>query len=479
MPSTWVGIPLLPEIVLAVLALLIIVLDAAFWPRRLSQNLGYLMLCGLLLVLSAALQEWTYGVNGTAFDGLIFFDAYATLVDLLVLAVALCALLLALSRSDREKQVGEFYPLLLISVLGMMLAVSAANMLIVYLGLELASLPLWMLVTVSRGDGKGLEAGVKMLIISLFGSGLMLFGTALLYGAAGGTGLQLLVDSLSTSVVDDKLVMPGVGLVVAGLLLKIGAAPFHAWSPDVREGSPLAVSAFVAAAVPAAGCAVLGRVMLFSFASVEHLWMPLLEVTAVLSVVCGSLQAINQRNIKRLLAYVGVAQVGVALVGLLATNEAGLAGLFFCFFGSALALAGCYAVIAMCGPGSPDLRDYCGLARQQPLLALGFAFCLASLAGLPPTAGFIGRLYVLMATLEAGRVGLALVAAGCFPFLAYAGLRVARSAIMNPPDVKRVEVHLRAESLVVLLLSLMGTLTLGLMPAALLRVIGETVTAVL
>ena len=475
MVSAWAGTPLFPEGLLAALVLLVIVLDALFWPRRPSGNLGYLVLCGLLLVLSASLEEWTYGVDGMAFHDMVFLDTYATFFDGLVLAVALCALLLALSEGEKPR--GEFYPLLLVSVLGMMLTASAADLIVIYLGLEMASLPLWALVALGRRDG--IEAGLKFLILGLFGSCLMLFAIALLYGAAGGTGLQLLVESLSSPAADAELVVPGVVLLLVGLLLKVGTAPFHAWLPDVREASPLAVSVFVAAALPAAGLAALGRVLLYGLAPVEHLWLPLLEVVAILSLVCGGLQALNQRNIRRLLAYVGIAQVGIALVAFLAVNETGLAGVLFCSVASALALAGCYAVLAMCGPPSPDLRAYWGLGRRQPLLALALAFCLASLSGLPPTVGFVGRFYVLTAALEAGRVGLALVTAGCFPLLAYACMRVIWSIFMRAPGADMPRVQMRAEALVVLLLALLGTLMLGLMPAALLKAAQETAIAVM
>lgn len=479
MVGAWVSMPLFPECLLAALVLLIVVIDASFWPRRPSGNLGYLTLCGLLLVLSAALEEWTYGESGTAFHDLVFVDSYATFFDILVLGVALCASLLALGGGDGEKTRGEFYPLLLISVLGMMLTAAAADLLVVYLGLEMALLPLWALAALGRRDDASVEAGFKFLILGLLGSSLILFGSALLYGAVGGTGLQLLVESLSSTAADSQLVVPGVVLLLAGLLLKVGVVPFHAWSPDVREGSPLAVSVFVAAAVPAAAFAALGRVVLYGLASVEHLWMPLLETAVVLSMVFGSLLALNQRNIKRLLAYIGIAQVGGALLGLLAVNEAGLAALLFSSVSSALALAGCYAVMAMCGPESPGLRDYWGLARRQPLLALGLALCFASLAGLPPTAGFIGRFYMLSAVLAADRVGLALALAGCYPLLAYACMRVIWGVFMRSPGSDLPQVRLRAEALVVLLLSVLGILGLGLLPATLLRAASETVVAVM
>lgn len=479
MGADWAGTVLYPEYLLAALVLVVVVVDALFWPRRPSGNLGYFTLCGVLLVLSAALQEWTYGNSGTAFDDLVFLDTYATFFDILVLAVALCALLLALGDAGSGPPRGEYYPLLLLSTLGMMLTASAADLIVVYLGLELASLPLWALAALGRRDDSSAEAAIKFLLPGLFASGLILFGTALLYGAVGGTGLQLLVESLSSSEADPNLVAPGVVLLLAGLLCKAGAAPFHAWAPDVREGAPPAISAFIAAALPAAACAALGRVVLYGLAPAEQLWQPLLEVVAGLSMVGGSLMALNQRSIRRLLAYVAIAQVGCGLVGLLAANEAGVAALLFWLATLALALVGGYAVLAMCRPDNPHLRDLEGLAQRQPLLALGFALCLASLAGLPPTAGFVGRLYLLHASLEAGNISLALLAAGCFPLLFYACARTVVSMFMRRPSAEAPPVVLGAEALVVLLLSGLGTLGLGLMPSGLLRAVGETVVAVM
>ncbi len=479
MDPSWFGSPLLPEGLLAVLILVIIILDALFWPRRFSANLGYLTLCGLLLVLSAALEEWIHGPSGRAFHDLVFLDTYATFFDLLVLAAALGALLLALGDTDAKKLRGEFYPLLLVSVLGLMLTAAAADLLVVCLGLELASLPLWALAALGRRERPGGEAGLKFLILGLFGSSFALFGTALLYGAVGSTDLQILVESLHGPAADSALVVPGLVLLLTGLLFKMGVVPFHCWSPDLHEGSPLAVSAFVAAAVPAAAFAALGRVVLYGLAAVADLWMPLVEAAAVLSMVFGSLLALNQRSIRRLLAYIGIAQAGWALVGLLAASEAGLAASLFCWLSLGLALVGCYAVLAICGPDSPQLRDYRGLARRQPLLALGFALCLASLAGLPPTVGFAGRFYLLSAAIEAGSIGLALVLAGCIPLLFYACMRVVIVVFMRSPGPNPRPVGFRAEVLVVLLLSVLGILGLGLLPADLFRAAKETVVAVI
>ena len=245
------------------------------------------------------------------------------------------------------------YPLLLISVLGLMLTASAADLLVVYLGLEMAFLPLWALTLLGHRRGTGVECGgVKFLILGLFGSGLVLFATALLYGAAGDTGLQLLVESLSSPVVDDKLVVSAVVLLLVGLLLKLGAAPVALGHPTcVREARSRSPSLS-----PPRVFAALGRAC-FMFCSRSKICGCPLEAAAVLSLICGSLLALNQRNIRRLRAYVGVAQVRVALLGLLAVNETGLMGVLFGAVAAALALAGCYAIMAMCGPESPDLRD--------------------------------------------------------------------------------------------------------------------------
>ena len=477
MGTAWAGTPLFPEVILAALVLIVVAIDATFWPRRPSGNLGYLALCGLLLVLSAAFEEWTHGTSGTAFHDLVFLDPYATFFDILVIAAALCAVLLALGADGASRVPGEFYPLLMLAALGMMLTASAADLIALFLGLELAALPLWALSALGRRDG--VEAAAKFLLLGMFGSALVLFGIALLYGAAGSTELQALVAVLSSEAADMRLAVPGGVLLVSGLLLKAGAVPFHAWLPDAREGAPLPVSAFIAMALPVAGFAALGRVVLYGLAPAGDLWMPLVEVAAIASMVGGGLLAATQRNIRRLLAYVGVGQLGCAMVGLLSASEAGLAALLSWLVALALALAGCYAVLALCGPPAPNLRDYWGLSRRQPLVALALGLCLASLAGLPPTAGFVGRLYLLDAALEADRLGLALVLAGSFPLLLYACMRVFIAVFARPAKEALAPVRWGAETLVVLLLSVLGTLGLGLWPSALLRAARETAVAVL
>lgn len=475
---------LAPELTLAGFALLALLMEGLFWPRRSAANLGYLSLLGCLVALSLALIEWTEEGDQQGLNGMLLADPYSTFFDILLLCGTVFALLLALQHlphTDRDR--GEYYPLFLLSTLGMMATVAAGDLVLLFVGLELTSLCLYVLVGMEWRLQLANEASLKQLISGMLGTGLLIYGIGLIYGETGSTGLRDLEIHLRQ--IDARewgLLLPGLGLVLAGLAVKIGIAPFHMWTPDVYQGTPAPVTAFLLLGPKLVGGAVLGRLLLYALASLEEIWMPVLWGLSAASMVGGYLLALNQRNLKRVLAYAGVSQSGFALLGLVAANESGLAGMLFHLVACALANVGAIAALVIChrGEEGAELGDFRGLGSRHPWLALGVALSMIGLAGLPPTAGFMGRVLLLSAALEGGYLGLALLGSlGCLLGI-YVHLRVVVSMYMQSADADRtVAVIVAPEALVALLLAVLGTVGLGLWPSSLLDVAGAALIAIM
>jgi NADH-quinone oxidoreductase subunit N len=476
---------LAPELTLAGFALLALLMEGLFWPRRSAVNLGYLSLLGCLVALSLALVEWTEERNAQELNGMLLADPYSTFFDILLLCSAVFALLLALQHlphSDRDR--GEYYPLFLLATLGMMATVAAGDLVLLFVGLELTSLCLYVLVGTEWRLRSANEVSLKQLISGMLGTGLLIYGIGLIYGETGSTGLRDLEIYLREIDAHEwGLLLPGLGLVLAGLAVKIGIAPFHMWAPDVYQGTQAPVTAFLLLGPKLVGGAVLGRLLLYALVSLEDVWMPVLWGLSAASMIGGYLLALNQRNLKRVLAYAGVSQSGFALLGLVAANESGLTGMLFHLVACALANVGVIAALVTCHRGEEEgaeLGDYRGLGSRHPWLALGLALSMIGLAGLPPTAGFMGRVLLLSAALEAGYLGLALLGSlGCLLGI-YVHLRVVVGMYMQSADAERtISVIVAPEALVVLLLAVVGTIGLGLWPSSLLDVVRAALMAIM
>ena len=478
----WVA--LYPELALAGFSAVLLLMEAVFWPRRSTSNMGYLSLFGCLIALTLSLVEWGRGESLPALYGMVVLDPYATFFDILLLSGTILSLLLALQYlPDREQNRGEYYPLFLLATLGMMLMATAADLLVLFLGLELTALTLCVLAGMEWRSGVANEAGLKFYLLGALASGFFLYGTSLIYGEVGSTNLQALVDHLQeTGGEEFGLLLPGMALMAVGFAFKISAVPFHMWAPDTCQGTPTPVTAFLMIGPKVAGFAAFARVFLYGLGALEEIWKPLLWALAAATMVGGNLMALNQREFKRLLAYSGIAHSGYALIGLVAANPTGLAGTLFYLFAFVLANTGGLAVLVICHRREEvhtELSDYRGLGFRHPWLGLIMAISMFSLAGMPPTVGFWGRFYLLSAAVEAGQINLALVGALSSLLAAYCHLRVVVSIYQRPIEDRPFQLSIAPGALAVLLLTGLGALGLGLLPALLVNAVRATVISIM
>ena len=386
-----------------------------------------LVLAGMFAALAAvALQP---AGRGEAFGGLFVSNAYTAFMKGLIFAGA--ALTLAMTRSYRAREgLDRFeYPVLLaFATLGMAMMVSANDLMALYVGLEMQSLPLYAVAAFKRDSRRSGEAGVKYFVLGALSSGMLLYGCSLIYGFTGATNFAAL--SAATAAGDPSPgLLVGLAFLAAGLAFKVSAAPFHMWTPDVYEGAPTAVTAFFAAAPKVAALALFARVLIEPFGALVEEWRQIVVFLAIASMLLGAFAAIRQTNIKRLMAYSSIGHAGYALVGLAAAGAAGLRGVIVylaIYLAMTIGAFGCILAMRRRGRMVEDIADLAGLGRDRPLLAAAFAILMFSMAGIPPLAGFFGKLYVFLAAVEAGLYALAVIGVLASAVAAFYYLRIVK-----------------------------------------------------
>jgi NADH-quinone oxidoreductase subunit N len=366
------------------------------------------------------------GHTQSAYGGLFLTDPFATFAKLLILAgSALCAVLSLDYNAKQSIARFEFPVLMLFSTVGMMTLASAGSLMTLYMGLELQSLAIYVLCAFARDELRSSEAGLKYFVLSALASGLLLYGISLTYGFAGTMDIPAIAQAVTDPDSTSTGLMVGLAFIVAGLAFKLSAAPFHMWTPDVYQGAPTPVTAFLSTAPKVAPFVVLLRVMFVGFGHVSVQWQPIIEVVSIASMVLGSFAAIAQTNVKRLLAYSSIGHMGYALIGLAAGTEAGVRGVLIYLLTYVAMSVGTFAcIIAMRRKGLAVERiaDLGGLAKNDLPLAALLAIFMFSMAGVPPFAGFFGKLYVFLAAVQAGLWPLAIIGVltsvvGCYYYL--------------------------------------------------------------
>ena len=371
----------------------------------------------------------------SVFDGAFMDDAFARFMKVLSLGAALVSILLSVDYLRRAGLEKFEYPILIIlSTLGMMLLISADNLIAFYLGLELMSLALYVMAAFAREDGRSSEAGLKYFVLGALSSGMMLYGASLLYGFAGTVAFSGIANAVSASAPIG--VVFGLVFVMAGLAFKMSAAPFHMWTPDVYEGAPTPVTAFFASAAKAAAVAVTVRIVITAFPGADQQWRLIIVFLAIASTLLGSFAAIGQTNIKRLMAYSSIGHMGFALIGLAAGNELGIRGVaIYLAIYLVMTLGAFAAILAMRvdGKSVENISDLAGLSRTNGLMAFFLAMLMFSLAGIPPLAGFFAKYYVLLAAVDAGLYPLAVVGVLASAVAAFYYLRVVKIMYFDEP----------------------------------------------
>ena len=415
-----------PEMILAVGALFLLMVGV-FSGEKSSEPVSWLAV--LVLVLAGGWMVFNPG-DGTAYAGAFVSDAFGRYMKLLVLIGSAGALIMSISMARAEKIDKFEYPVLIVlATLGMMLMVSANDLISLYMSLELQSLALYVVAAMNRDSAKSTEAGLKYFVLGALSSGLMLYGMSLVYGFTGHTGFPEIAAALSAETRSLGLVF-GLVFVFAGLAFKISAVPFHMWTPDVYEGAPTPVTAFFAAAPKVAAMALTVRISFEAFQPVFADWRQIVVFISIASMVLGAFAAIGQTSIKRLMAYSSIGHVGYALVGLAAGSQEGVTGVLIYMAVYMVMTLGSFAVIlAMRTPDGQPLEridDLAGLSTTNPIMALVFTIMMFSLAGIPPLAGFFAKYFVFMAAIKAGLVELSIIGVLASVVGAYYYLRIVK-----------------------------------------------------
>jgi NADH-quinone oxidoreductase subunit N len=399
---------LLPEIVLTGWAL--IVLLVVSWRHETAQDsrlAGWLALAGLLVSGAALAALWVGGAAPEGLPQMVALDPYRYGASALALLAAGGTVLLSLGYMERERLLApEYYPLILLTTAGMMFLAGAEDLIVLFLGLEVMSVGVYILAGYDRADPFSSEAALKYFLIGAFASGFLLYGIALAYGVAGTTNLSLIGAQLAGRPIPLMGAL-GLGLLLIGMAFKISAVPFHMWAPDVYDGSPTPVTAFMATGVKAAAFAALVRLLMEAFPSAVELWQPIAAALAMASMVVGNLIALAQRSLKRMLAYSSIAHAGYMLVGVWTGTPEGAGSVLFYLLAYGITTLASFGFLTTLGRGGErDITydDIAGLAPGRPWIALGLSVCMLSLLGFPGTLGFIGKWYILTATVAQGQM---------------------------------------------------------------------------
>ncbi|HWV54898.1 NADH-quinone oxidoreductase subunit NuoN [Pseudorhodoplanes sp.] len=425
-------IPALPEIILAVGAMVLLMVGAYGGERT---NLIVSTAAIVLLVAACIAVILLPAGSLTTFGGSFVVDDFARFVKILSFGGTAVAILMSFDFVKRAGMRKFEYPILmLLSAVGMGMLISATDLIALYLGLELMSLSLYVIAAIDRDSAKSTEAGLKYFVLGALSSGMLLYGASLVYGATG----QISFAAISQAAPQGGLALTfGLVFLLAGLCFKVSAVPFHMWTPDVYEGSPTPVTAFFAAAPKVAAMAIFVRATMTAFPSITVQWQQIVVFVSIASMALGSFAAIGQTNIKRLLAYSSIGHMGFALVGLAAGTQEGVQGvLIYVAIYVAMTLGSFACVLSMKRAGGmvENISDLAGLARTSPMLAFMFAMLMFSLAGIPPLAGFFAKFYVFIAAINAGLYALAVIGVLTSVIGAYYYLAIVKTMYFDEPQ---------------------------------------------
>ena len=470
---------LIPELTLTVFAIIVILLDLFVKQKRV---LAQVSVSGLIIAGVITLAMWGNSFPAI-FNNMLAVDNFAIFFKLIFLGVAFLVILASVDYTSRFARFqGEYYALVLLSTLGMMLMAGAANLISLYISLELTSISLYALVGFLK-DGKSTEASLKYLLLGAISSAVLLYGMALIFGFTGKTQLGEIAMVIQTMPAQTLLASPalilGMVLLIAGFGFKIAAVPFQMWVPDVYEGAPTPITAYLSVASKAAGFAIILRVFFSAFGQPEWLslnWGMIFAVLAVIGMIVGNIMAIPQTNIKRLLGYSSIAQAGYLLIGLAAmgfsagADSAGRSGILFFIASYAFTNMGVFiAIIAISTKlNSDQIDDYAGMGKRTPLVALALTLGLISLIGMPPAAGFMAKFYIFGAAVQHNLLWLVIIAVINSVISAYYYLRVVKVMWLGKP-VSEEKISQSGALKLALVLASLGILLLGILPGYVMR----------
>jgi NADH-quinone oxidoreductase subunit N len=468
-----VTLALMPEIALTAGALVVLLVNA--WRHKTAEDSrlsGYVALASLIPSVLALLLLWSGGARPEGAPFMVALDGFRFAALALILVATAATILLSLGYLEREGLIApEYYSLVLFAASGMMFMVGAENLIVLFLGLEVMSVSVYVLAGFNRGSVFSAEAALKYFLIGAFASAFLLYGIALLWGATGSTSLAAIGAGQAGGAALSTVGKLGLGLLLIGMGFKVASVPFHMWAPDVYDGSPTPVAGFMATGVKAAGFLALVRILTVAFPGAHEAWQPIIAGLAVASMVLGNLVALSQRSIKRMLAYSSIAHAGYLLASVWAGSTLGAAATLLYLGAYALTTLAAFGILAVLGRGGErdvTLDSIAGLATQRPWLAFALSVCMLSLLGFPGTLGFVGKWAILASLVQARQLPLAVILVVTSLVSAGYYLPVIMSAYMRDPD--SAESHAQAQlprtAALTVATAIAVVLVLGVLPSA-------------
>lgn len=459
-----------PQIVLISFGFLLMLIGG-YTKTSKSGYLGQVSAVGLLLAF--ILNAYLFGSRKLGFSNAIIFDELVAIFNAIFIAAAFLVCLLSDNYIDNKTtHKGEYFALILFAVAGMSFMVASLDFLVLFLGLELMSLSVYILAGLFKKSERSVESAMKYFLLGSFSTAIFLLGVAFLYGAFGTTNMAYMLQNYAKFFTDGHTLplLIGSGLVLSGIVFKIAAVPFHMWTPDVYEGAPTTVTAFMATAVKAAAFSMLFRVYLLGLRGLMTDLAGIIAYLSILTMTLGNLSALAQKSVKRMLAYSSIAHAGYLLVGFVSLNQVGLGAVVFYLISYALMNIGAFAVLLLFEKSehSTNLEDLSGMGFKHPFLGFMMVIFMFSLAGVPPTSGFAGKFYIFTGAIPSGYVSLAIIGVLNSAISAYYYLRVLVYMYFKDVNEPVTEINIRAPQVVAILIAAFGVLNIGILPGLLL-----------
>ena len=463
---------IMPEIILAAFGLLVLLLGVFPSSRGETDRLGYVSLVGVILALIFSVP--LFGNVQSGFSGMVVADNYAVFFKVVFGIICLLTILISIGYTRQQGiGTGEYYVLVLFSTVGMMLMAAGTNLLTIFLGLETMSISIYVLAGIKRTDPRSVESAMKYFILGAFATGFFLYGVALVYGATGSFNLKEIASFLSASGSAGRtpLVIIGIGLLTIGFGFKVATVPFHMWTPDVYEGAPTSITAFMATGIKAAAFAGLVRVFYSALGVFQPDWIAIMWLLSVATMTVGNIVAISQSNIKRMLAYSSIAHAGYILVAFTAGNELGTSSILYYLLAYAFMNIGAFAIVILLGRKGEEntlISDYAGIGFKYPLLAASMTIFMLSMAGIPPLAGFMGKFYIFSAAVKAKFYWLAIIGVLNSALSVYYYLRVTVVMYFREAERDMTGLAFSPAGVIGVIIAVAGVLYLGIFPSSVL-----------